>query len=132
MLLIHYRHCLDFHQPIWVKKRRNEGRAGRIRLFEKFLADTADFWEVRTVFDNHCDFHHIIHFGTCRRQHGFHVREDLPRLRLRIVPANEFTVVVKGDLAGDVDDAVTLGNNAERVWEWWLKDLRRCELYLRS
>jgi hypothetical protein len=24
-----------------------------------------------------------------------------------------------------------LGNNAERVWEWWLKDLRRCELHLR-
>src|SRR5262249_351929 len=108
-----------------------EGRAGRIRLFEKILADTADLREISAVFDNHRDFHHIIHFGTRRREHGFHVSEDLPRLRLRIVLANEFTLFVKGDLASDVDDALTLGNNAERVWEWWLKNLRRCELHLR-
>src|SRR5262249_36279601 len=92
----------------------------------------ADLRSISIVSDTLRDFPHTILFGPRGRDHVFHFSEDLPRLHLRIVLANEFTLFVKGNLASDVDDALTLGNNAERVWEWWLKDLRRCELHLRS
>src|SRR5262249_57306581 len=65
------------------------------------------------------------------REPWLRVSDDVASLRLMIVLGDEFTFVVKGNLASDIDGALTLGNDAERVWEWGLKHLRRCEVHLR-
>ena len=124
--LVQHCDCLDFQQPIWAEQRSNEGRASRIRLLEKLLANSADFREIGAIPNDRCNFHYVIHFGACRRKHAFNVSEDLTCLRLGIVLTNELALFIKRDLSGDVDGALTLRNKAQRVRKRRLINLRRC------
>ncbi len=68
-----------------------------------FVTRLADRGPVRDVHNEDCQLHHVPEGCARRRERRRNVRENLPRLGLRVARPDEFPRRVQGDLPRDVD-----------------------------